>query len=77
MLNYTKLDEKIDKYLGTNNLRPGPSHRLNNQNILNKNNSNLINKTSSSPVLNKEENNPKLNFNANSIRVTRNINWSE
>jgi len=44
MLNYTKLDEKIDKYLGTNNLRPGPSHRLNNQNILNKNNSNLINK---------------------------------
>jgi hypothetical protein len=74
MLNYTKLDEKIDKYLGTNNLRPGPPQRLVNQVISNKNNNNN-NSTTLFPL--KEENKTKLNFNANSLGVTRNIKWSE
>ena len=33
MSNYSKLDEKIDKYLGTYNLRPGPAKRTINKYI--------------------------------------------
>jgi hypothetical protein len=33
MLNYTKLEEKIDKYKGTTNLRPGPPKRFTNKQI--------------------------------------------
>ena len=63
MLNYTKLDEKIDNYIGTNNLRPGPPKRLINKQI-NKN-------------LSKEEKKVKINYSAESVRIEKNINWSK
>jgi hypothetical protein len=63
MLNYTKLDEKIDKYIGTNNLRPGPPKRLINKHF----NKNLV----------KEEKKIKINYCGESIEVNRNLNWGQ
>jgi hypothetical protein len=64
-LNYTKLDEKIDKYLGTTNLRPGPEKRLINKKILGEGH------------LKEKEKKPKVNFCANTLKITRDIKWNE
>ncbi len=63
MLNYTKLDEKIDKYIGTNNLRPGPPKRLINKHFY----KNLV----------KEEKKIKINYCGESIEVNKNLNWGQ
>ena len=65
MLNYTKLDKKIDDYLGTTNLRPGPPKRLVNNKILKKE----TNETKEKKV--------EINYSAESMKVTKNIKWAE
>jgi hypothetical protein len=65
--NYTKLDEKIDKYLGTNNLRPGPVKRAINKKIMG-------DKTVNKKV---EDKKMKINFCSSSVYITRNIKWEE
>lgn len=72
--NYTKLDENIDKYLGTNNLRPGPPKRLINKKLMGDENSNNL--TSNQKNLLKVEK-IKINFFAETLKITRNINWKE
>lgn len=68
--NYTKLDEKIDKYLGTTNLRPGPPRRLANQP-----------KKENEKVwkIKGEVNIPKtkINFCSYPMKIEKNIKWSE
>jgi hypothetical protein len=64
---YSKLDEKIDKYLGTSNLRPGPPRRL-------------INKLNTNIIENQESKNIKRTINYSSYPITLNkdnINWEE
>ena len=60
---YTKLDKKIDEYLKTNNLRPGPPARLVNRIIgVNQN---------SAPIA------QKINYFSFSITVEKNIPWDD
>ena len=64
---YTKLDEKIDKYLGTSNLRPGPPRRL-------------INKFNTNKIENQESTNIRqiINYSSYPISLNKdNINWEE
>ena len=69
-LQYTQLDEKIDKYLGTNNLRPGPPRKLINQKILG------FNDITSYKTKIEFEQKTKIKFNSNSMEIDK-INWSE
>ena len=68
MSGYTKQDEKIDKYLGTNNLRPGPPKRAINKKIMG--DKEKVHKVVDDPKT-------KINFCSFSMDVTRNIKWDE
>ena len=62
--NYTPTDKKIDAYLGTRNLRPGPPARL-------------INKILEGADKTDPTEAQRINFSSFSAKVERNINWSE
>ena len=62
--NYTPTDKKIDAYLGTRNLRPGPPARL-------------INKILEGADKTDPTEAQRINFSSFSAKVERNINWTE
>lgn len=59
---YNEKDAKIDKYLGTKNLRPGPPRKL-------------INKDAGGERLVEEK--LKINFSSYTLNLSKNINWTE
>ena len=68
MSNYTKLEEKIDKYLGTENLRPGPPKRIINKKIMGEKKKDIIKR---------EPLKTKINFCSYSLSIIKNIIWDE
>jgi hypothetical protein len=66
-ITYSERDAKIDKYLGTNNLRPGPKRRLVNYPV--KFDENHLNKQKDEKRL--------INFNAYSMKNEKSIKWGE
>jgi hypothetical protein len=69
---YNKRDIKIDKYLGTKNLIPGPPRKLINKKILgNEGNSDKVYK------IQKEQPKQKINFSSYSMEIKTGVNWSE
>jgi hypothetical protein len=77
-LNYNKTDEKIDKYLGTNNLRPGPPRKLVNKRVLGIDSQDLGMKSEKEVYKDKIEYDQikKINYNSSSMELNT-INWSE
>ncbi len=73
--NYTKIDENIDKYLGTYNLRPGPPKRHTNKKLTGEENSNNILSIKKNNLLREEK--IKINFFAETLKISRNINLKE
>jgi hypothetical protein len=73
--NYTQLDEKIDKYLGTNNLRPGPPKRLINKKLMGEENSTNLQLNKKSNIVKDEK--QKINFFAETLKISRKIKWKE
>jgi hypothetical protein len=72
--NYTKLDENIDKYLGTYNLRPGPPRRLVNHYLGNNKGSDNIKFNKINP----EQNKLKINFSSYPSKLDKgSIKWDE
>jgi hypothetical protein len=66
LTSYTKQDKELDKYLGTNNLRPGPPRRLNNK------------KDDKIYKVKVDENKKvKINYCSYSLDIKRNIKWDE
>ena len=61
MATYSNIDRKIDTYLGTSNLRPGPMKRLHN--------------VTTQVDKNKEDKISDINYNALSLQIKKNINW--
>ena len=62
--NYNAMDRKIDAYLGTRNLRPGPPARL-------------INKILEGADNTDPTENQRINFSSFSTKIERNIPWNE
>ncbi len=67
---YTEKDKQIDKYLGTNNLRPGPPKRLINKNIIDQQ---LLEQKKKI----REEKKTKINYFSLSLKVEKGIKWGE
>ncbi len=67
---YSKLDEKIDNYLGTTNLRPGPPKRLVNKLMNDEEKQNKFKKIE----IHKKN---KINYCSESIKISKNLNWNE
>jgi len=68
---YSNLDEKIDKYLGTNNIRPGPNKRLINKNIED------FNSQKSKKIIETKIEKEKINFMSTTLQIKRGIKWEE
>jgi hypothetical protein len=62
---YSKTDEKIDKYLGTTNLRPGPPRRLVNKYV-----------TKNNQIDDPSDAKPSINYSSYPASLS-NTNWDE